>query len=246
MFIDTHTHIMEEEASEYYKNAIEANVKIMLTASEDLETSEMAVRIANKFPNVFACVGVHPSNARDFEDEDINKFRELCKNDNVVAIGEIGLDYYYGKETKERQIEVFRMFLKLAEEVKLPVVIHTREATADTINILKEYNVNGVIHCFSGSIETAREYIKLGFSFGIGGVLTFKNSKLFETVKEIPLDNIVLETDSPYLAPEPFRGKKNESKYIPVIGECLAMHTGKSLEEIAQMTTSNAKKIFNI
>ena len=246
MFIDTHTHIMEEEASEYCKNAMEANVKIMLTASEDLETSEMAIRIANKFPNVFACIGVHPSNARDFKDEDINKFRELCKNNNVKAIGEIGLDYYYGKEDKERQIEVFRMFLSLAEKVNLPVVIHTRDATADTVNILKEYNVNGVIHCFSGSIETAKEYIKLGFSFGIGGVLTFKNSKLFETIKEIPLDNIVLETDSPYLAPEPFRGKKNESKYIPVIGECLANHTGKTIEEIAEITANNAKKIFNI
>ncbi len=246
MFIDTHTHILEEEASEYYNNAIEANVKIMLTASEDLKTSLEAVRIANEFPNVFACIGVHPSDAKDFKDEDIDKFRELCKDNKVVAIGEIGLDYYYGKEDKDRQIEVFKMFLSLALEVDLPVVIHTREATFDTINILKEYNVKGVIHCFNGSIETAREYMKLGFSFGIGGVLTFKNSKLFETVKEIPLDKIVLETDSPYLTPEPYRGKKNESKYIPIIAECLAKHTGKTLEEIAEITTNNAKRIFNI
>lgn len=246
MYIDTHCHISSDDASSYVENAKNAQVCLMLSASEDYESSLENVKIANTFEEVFACVGVHPENVCDFKDEDIDKFRDLIKYDKVVAIGEIGLDYYYSKENKERQKEVFRMFLSLASEFNLPVVIHSREATLDTINILKEYNVRGVIHCFSGSLETAKEYIKLGFSLGVGGVLTFKNSKLFEVIKNIDLSYIVLETDSPFLTPHPFRGNKNESKYIPIIAECLANHLQKPINEIASVTTSNAKAIFDI
>lgn len=246
MFIDTHCHIEKENAKKYVENALNAGVNTLICASEDHNSSVETVEISNEFSNVFSCVGVHPANASEFKDEDIEKFRELIKNNRVKAIGEIGLDYYYGKETKERQIEVFKLFLDLAQENNLPVVIHTREATLDTLNILKEYKLKGVIHCFSGSVETAREYIKLGFSIGIGGVLTFKNSKLYEVVKKVPLSYIILETDAPFLAPEPYRGNKNESKYIPVIAECLAYHKSISLEDVAKETSDNAKRIFDI
>ena len=189
MFIDTHCHVSEEEVKEYLENAIKENVKIIVTSSEDLDSSLMNVRISNMYPEVFTCVGVHPSNVRNYKECDIDKYRELLMNDKVVAIGEIGLDYYYGKEDRELQIKVFRDFLKLASEVDKPVVIHSRDAIEDTINILKEYNVKGIIHCFSGSLETAREYIKLGYKLGIGGVITFKNSKLKDTMLIVIADH---------------------------------------------------------
>ena len=246
MFIDTHCHVSEEEVKEYLENAIKENVKIIVTSSEDLDSSLMNVRISNMDPEVFTCIGVHPSNVRNYKECDIDKYRELLKNDKVVAIGEIGLDYYYGKEDRELQIKVFRDFLKLASEVDKPVVIHSRDAIEDTINILKEYNVKGIIHCFSGSLEIAREYIKLGYKLGIGGVITFKNSKLKDTIKNISLDNIVLETDSPYLAPTPYRGKKNESKYIPIIAQCISDNTGVSLDNVMNITTNNAVLVYRL
>jgi len=246
MFVDTHCHIGKENVSEYVSNATNAQVGIILNASEDLKTSIENVKISQEYSNVYACVGVHPENVLEYDFDSISEFRELVKNKCVKAIGEIGLDYYHSKENKELQIKVFREFLALAEECGLPVVIHSREATQDTINILKEYNVKGVIHCFSGSLETAKEYMKMGFSLGVGGVLTFKNSKLNLIIKEVPMEYIVLETDSPFLTPEPYRKYKNESKYIPVIGEYLANLKGITLDEVKDITTDNARRIFDI
>ena len=246
MFIDTHCHIEKAGAQEYIENALKENVIYLFNASEDLKTSNENVQIAECFSNVFACIGVHPENVDNFNNEDIHVFEIIIKNEKVKAIGEIGLDYHYGKENRGRQIEVFKMFLSLAERNNLPVVIHSRDAIEDTISILKNYKVKGVIHCFSGSVETAKEYIKLGFSLGIGGVLTFRNSKLHEVIENIPLEYIVLETDSPYLSPEPFRGRKNESKYIPIIAESVANYLNKSIEEIEEITTKNAIRIFDI
>lgn len=243
MFIDTHCHINRDTKEAYIKHALDNNVGIMLCAGDTLESSLDAISIAND-PHVFACVGIHPEHA--YTTYDMSVFKELLNNENVKAIGEIGLDYHYTKDNKEKQISMFEDFLKLAEEYNLPVVVHSRNATDDTIRILKKYHVKGVIHCFSGSIETAREYIKLGFSLGIGGVLTFKNSRLFEVIKEIPLSYIVLETDSPFLSPEPYRGIENESKNLPIIAECLAKHLGVSVSEVEEITTSNARKIFDI
>ncbi len=246
MFIDTHCHIKKDEANLYVSNAVDANVQILINASEDLASSLENISISEEFSNVYACVGVHPNNVQGFNEESLKDFELLIKKKQVKAIGEIGLDYYYTKEDRELQIKVFRTFLKMAEENNLPVVIHSREATQDTINILKEYKVTGVIHCFSGSLETAKEYIKMGFSLGVGGVLTFKNSRLFEVIKDIPLEYIVLETDSPFLTPEPYRKYKNESKYIPVIAESLANFKGVSVKEVMEVTTKNARRIFDI
>ena len=170
----------------------------------------------------------------------------LLKNEKVVAIGEIGLDYYYGKDDMESQKRVFKAFLELAKEVNKPVVIHTRDAVMDTINILKEYNLKGIIHCFSSSKEVGMEYIKLGYKLGIGGVLTFKNSNLRNTVKSLGLENLVLETDSPFLSPEPYRGKENESKNIPIIAKVLADSLGQDLFRVEELTTNNATDIFDI
>lgn len=246
MFIDTHCHITKENVNEYVNNAISAGVPVMISASEDLKTSLENVSLADEFSNLFACVGVHPLNVKSYKEEMMSQFKNMIKNKKVKAIGEIGLDYHYSKEDKELQQKVFRDFLKLAEESNLPVVVHSREATQDTINILKEYKVRGVIHCFSGSLEIAKEYIKMGFYLGVGGVLTFKNSKLYEVIRKIPLEYIVLETDAPFLTPEPFRKYKNESKYIPVIAENLAFHYGVSLEVIRDVTTRNASLVFDI
>lgn len=246
MFIDTHCHISVDNAEEYVKSAVEAGVSVMITASEDLESSLENISLIDKFSNLFGCVGVHPLNVDNYDESTFYKFEEMIKHQRIKAIGEIGLDYYYSKENKELQQKVFRQFLKLAEDNNLPVVVHSREATMDTINILKEYNVVGVIHCFSGSLETAREYIKMGFLLGVGGVLTFKNSKLYEVIKEIPLSYIVLETDAPFLTPEPFRKYKNESKYIPVIAEKITEYKNSSLEEVRDITTRNASLIFDI
>lgn len=246
MFIDTHCHINKDEVLSYVKNAKKENVKILIDASEDLDSSLESVHLANENDGVFACVGVHPLNVDKYDSSFMLQFKELIKISKVVAIGEIGLDYYYSKENKELQIKVFREFLELAENNDLPVVIHSRDATQDTINILKEYKVKGIIHCFSGSLEVALEYIKMGYYLGIGGVLTFKNSKLYEVIKDIPLEYIVLETDAPFLTPEPFRKFKNESKYIPVIAECLAKYKGVSVEEVMKKTTKNALAVFSI
>ena len=246
MFIDTHCHIKKENAKEYIENALKERVEYLFNASEDLKTSRENIEIAESFLKVFACIGVHPENVHSFKNEEINEFEKLIKNKKVKAIGEIGLDYHYGKENRERQIEVFEMFLSLAEENNLPVVIHSRDAIEDTIKILKEYKVKGIMHCFSGSVETAKEYIKIGFCLGIGGVLTFKNSRLHEVIENIPLEYIVLETDSPFLAPEPFRGSENESKNIPIIASSVAKYLGKTVSEIEEITTKNAIRIFDI
>ena len=171
---------------------------------------------------------------------------EQLKHKKVVGVGEIGLDYHYGKEDRDKQIELFEKQLKIAEKNILPVVIHSRDATEDTINILKKYNVRGVMHCFSGSIETAKIYTSMGFLLGIGGVVTFKNSNLFKVVEEVGIENIVLETDSPYLTPEPFRGKKNSSKYIPYIAKRIAEILNISVEEVGKITSNNASSMFDL
>jgi len=246
MYVDTHCHIKSDNISEYVKNASDACVQILINASEDLNTSIDNVNLSKNYSNVYVAVGVHPLNVEYFDFESIDKFKELIKNSKVKAIGEIGLDYYYSKDNKELQIKVFREFLSLAQDNNLPVVIHSREATQDTLNILKEYKVCGVIHCFSGSLETAKEYINMGFSLGVGGVLTFKNSRLYEVIREVPLSYIVLETDAPYLTPEPYRKYKNESKYIPVISESLAKYIGIDESLVRDKTTENAKRIFDI
>lgn len=249
MYIDTHCHISKN----YYDDITEVitdsknngldKIIISCCAVDDIEES---LNIINNYDNVYATFGYHPDQIDKVCDDDLKKLETLIKtNQKIVGIGEIGLDYHYGTD-KEKQKKLFEEQLKIAQRLNLPVVIHSRDAIKDTIDILKMFNVSGVIHCFSGSLETANIYISMGYKLGIGGVLTFKNSKLYKVIENINLENIVLETDSPYLTPEPYRGKTNSSKYIPIIAKKLAEIKKVSIEEVAKITTNNAYLTFDL
>ena len=248
MLVDTHCHLVNEDYNidEIIRRAGENDVKYLIVGGSDREDNKLNLKIPLKYDNVFLSIGYHPSMASSVTEDDINFLKEcLMKDDKkIVAIGEIGLDYHYGKEEISEQKELFRKQLEIAEKYNKPVVIHTRDAFLDTYNILKEYNVKGVIHCFSGSLEVARKYIDLGFFLGIGGVVTFKNSNLKDVVKEIGLDKIVFETDSPYLSP--MRGKKNEPGNIKIICGFVSELLNMSYNDVANITTTNADKLFNI
>lgn len=249
MYIDTHCHLSSEDYSDIdliIKENMEADVRKIIVSGCSKESIKEVLDLSCKYNSIYVTLGYHPSEVDKVNDSDLEELEKLLSKNKVVGVGEIGLDYYYGKDNKEKQIELFRKQLKIAEKVNLPVVIHSRDAVKDTIDILKEYKVNGVIHCFSGSLETALNYINMGYVLGIGGVLTFKNSNLYKVIENIDLSNIVLETDSPYLTPVPFRGKQNSSKYIPLIAEKVASIKGISLEEVRDVTTEIATQIFDL
>ena len=249
MFTDTHCHIYKEyyeNIEEVLKNAKKSNVNRMINNGCDKKSNEEVLELTKNYENIYGAIGIHPENIEEYKEEDLKWIEENLKQSKIIAIGEIGLDYHYTKENKTEQIKLLERQLKIAEQYHLPVIIHSREATEDTINTLKKYKVTGVIHSFSGSLETAKIYIKMGYLLGINGVITFKNSKLKEVIKEIPLESIILETDSPYLTPEPFRGKKNEPARIKEIAEFICDLKGISLEDLATITNHNIKRIFDI
>ena len=253
-FIDTHAHLYDEafasEEDAAIERAISSGVDRIVFPDIDSQTRDIMCAIADRHPgSVFPCLGLHPTSVgKDWEKEMAAIEGYLSRK--IYAIGEIGMDCYWSKEFIGEQQEVLRIQLELADKLNLPVIIHSRESTELIINVLNEcrhLNLKGVFHAYSGSIETFRELQKLGdWYIGIGGVLTYKKASIAETVREIPLDRILLETDSPYLTPVPFRGKRNESSYIPHIATRLSELTGKSMEEVAQTTTSNAEKLFGI
>lgn len=246
---DTHCHLTKEffeDVDKVIKDATNNDVVRYISDADSIESCYEMIELAKTHDNVYITLGIHPENCDDSFEELEKIIRSNVDNSKFIAIGEIGLDYYYGKETKDKQLELLNKELKLAEELNLPVVIHSREATLDTIETLKKYNVKGVIHCFSGSLETANIYMKIGYYIGVGGVMTFKNSKIDEVIKEIPLDRLLLETDAPFLTPEPFRKYSNEPKYIRTIGEYLANLKGVSLDEVSTQTEENIKNIFGI
>lgn len=249
MFIDTHCHLSSSDYDDIdlviNENKKAGMEKIIVSACDKKDFKE-AFLLSEKYKDVFLTIGYHPEYVDDIVPADIAELDVLLKKEKVVGVGEIGLDYHYTKDNKEAQIALFEQQLALAEKNNLPVVIHSRDATEDTINTLKKYKVKGVIHCFSGSLEVAEIYIKMGFKLGIGGVVTFSNSNLYKVVEKIGLSNIVLETDSPYLAPVPYRGKQNSSKYVPVIAQKIADILGLSLDEVASVTTSNACELFDL
>ncbi|MGL4910662.1 MAG: TatD family hydrolase [Cetobacterium sp.] len=248
--VDTHCHLDNEqfdldrlEVIDRIKEKLEFCVNI----GYDLKSSDVSLELAKKNDFIYATVGIHPTDISDYNDEIEQKLEEMAKDSKVVAIGEIGLDYHWMTEPKEVQQDIFKKQLQLAQRVNKPVVIHTRDAMEDTVNILKEFpEIKGVIHCYPGSVETAKILIDR-FYLGIGGTLTFKNAKkTVEVVKDIPLDRIVLETDAPYLTPIPFRGKRNEPIYVQYVAEKIAEIKEISLEEVIKVTTENAKKLYNI
>ena len=250
MFIDTHCHIDSSVSGDVYiKNAYSANVKGLIFSFCNQDCYQAGIEFLDKYPDVFVSLGFHPEDADVITDKDLQCLDEvLVSSSRIVAIGEIGLDYYWRKDNKEKQRDLFQKQLDLAVKHQMPVVIHCRDAIQELYDILSQYKgkVKGVIHCFSGSYEMARAFIELGFVLGIGGVLTFKNSKLYQVVEKLPLSSIVLETDSPYLTPEPHRGEMNESKYIPLVAEKIAQIKGISLSEVEKITTDNAKRVLSI
>lgn len=249
MFTDTHCHIYEEyydDINSILEFANSKNIGRVISNGCDRNSCEEVLELANTHENYYCTLGIHPETVLEYSDEDIKFIEENIKNPKVVAIGEIGLDYHYGKENREEQIRLFELQLSLAEKFNKPVVIHTRDCIEETYSILKKYNLRGVIHSFSGSFDMAQKFIDLGYVLGINGVITFKNCKLKEVIKNVSLKNIILETDSPYLTPEPYRGKQNNPGHILEIASFLSELYKISLEDLAKVTNQNIKRIFDI
>lgn len=248
--IDTHAHLdMYEDWNAVIENAKANGVNKIIIPAVETEYFQKILDIANSYEDVYCMLGIFPTEAKNWHDDILDEIRTLSKNKKVVAIGEIGLDYYWDKSFVEAQKDIFIKQIKLANELGLPIEIHDREAHKDCFDILKEYN-NGsdvVFHCFSGSVEFAKECIKEGWYVALGGVVTFKNAvKTKEVAKEIPLEMLMLETDSPYLTPVPYRGKENQPAYVKYVSEEIAKLRGCSVEEVVSVTTANAEKVFKI
>ena len=248
--IDTHAHIdMLENTEEAILNASNNGVKKIIVPCAYPKDIEKIYDIATKHENVYGLLGVHPSEAKDWDDNLIDKIKDLAKSSKIVGIGEIGLDYYWDKSFNDIQKDVFIKQIKLANELNLPICVHDREAHKDSFDILKEYNKDSgiIMHCFSGSVEFARECIKEGWYLALGGVVTFKNAiKMKEVAVTIPLEKLLLETDTPYLTPVPYRGKENQPAYVKYVAEEIAKLRNTTFEEIATITTQNAERIFKI
>lgn len=250
MFIDAHAHIYESDVKAVLARAKEALVDFVICPGSDFESINKTLEIAEENPEVFACIGFHPQDAEQYLNGGREFLIEKAANKKVVAIGEIGLDYHFGGEDKNLQKQIFDEQIKLASSLNLPIVVHIRDAMEDALQILQsnaEILKGGVVHCFSGEGQDAQKIMALGLDFTVGGALTFKNAAhLREVVAGIPLDRLMLETDTPYLAPEPYRGKVNEPKNVVLVAQKLAEIKGENIENIAKITSKNVKKVFKI
>lgn len=254
MFIDTHTHLFfknfDDDRDEVIKNAISAGVKYMLVPGTDIETSKQAVELAEKYESVYAAVGVHPHDTKDWDDTWIDELRELAQHKKVVAIGEIGLDYFYDFSPKDKQHHAFEKQIELAMELNLPIIIHNRESNNDIMEFARKYketSIKAQYHCFAGTIDNARELVEMGHYISFTGNITFKKAdSVREVLSKVSVENILLETDSPFLTPVPHRGKRNESKHIPLIAEVVAETHHLRVEDVARTTSWNAYKLFGI
>lgn len=252
MLTDTHTHLdaiqFEEDRHEVINRAKETGVTRIVNIGFNRETIPTTMALAEQYDFVYAAIGWHPQDAQHMRDGDLEWIEELCKHEKVVAVGEIGLDYYWDKSSKEVQQRIFREQIRLARKAGLPIVIHNRDAHLDILTILKEEKaaeVGGIMHCFSGSWETAKQCLAMNFYISFGGPVTFKNAKQpKEVLAQVPLDRLLLETDAPYLTPHPYRGKRNESSYVKLVAEAAAEIHGITLEEMAQITTDNAIRLL--
>ncbi len=251
-FFDSHAHYNDEKFLENREELIENMYKNEITnivcAGYNLEASKDAIKLASKFHHMFATCGISPNDLNENVEKELKKIEDIAKNEKVVAIGEIGLDYYWNKDNKELQKEVFKKQIDIANKLDLPIVIHTRDAVMDTIQIIKENPVNkkGIFHCCPLNQELIKEALKLEFYISFSGVITFKNAKPDECIKLVPNDRILIETDSPYLSPEPHRGETNTSINVKFVAQKIAEVKNTTLEEIAQITKENAKRIFEI
>ncbi|QQZ09484.1 TatD family hydrolase [Heyndrickxia vini] len=254
MLFDTHVHLNDSQYADdlevVIQNAKEAGISNMVVVGFDRPTITKAMELVERYEFLYASVGWHPVDAIDMTEQDLAWIEQLAKHPKVVALGEMGLDYHWDKSPKDIQKDVFRKQIRLAKKVKMPIIIHNREATQDIVDILKEEGaeeVGGIMHCFSGSTEVAKECINMNFFISLGGPVTFKNAKKpKEVASEIPLSHLLIETDCPYLAPHPYRGKRNEPAYVKLVAEQIAEIKGITLEEVAEQTNRNAKKLFGI
>lgn len=250
MYFESHAHYDDERFDEDRDTLLASfpaeGIETVVNASSDIKSSKASIALSEKYPFFYAAVGVHPHEVDSITEADINELRELSKHPKVVAIGEIGLDYYYDLSPRDLQRHWFKRQLELADELKMPVIIHSRDAAQECFDIIKNSNVrNGVIHCYSGSAEMAEEYIKMGFYIGVGGSLTFKNNKKgVETVERIPIEKILIETDSPYLAPVPYRGKRNDSRLLKYVVERISQIKNIPENDICNITKNNAQNLF--
>ena len=248
---DTHAHYdderFDEDRDELLSSLFEKSVSHIINCGCDLKSSLKAIAMADRYPRLYAAIGVHPHEAEDCTDGDFAEIKKLFAHSKVVAVGEIGLDYHYDFSPRERQTELFTQQIKLANELDLPVIIHDREAHEDTLNILKELRPKGVVHCFSGSREMAEEIVKLGLYIGLGGAVTFKNArKPIEVAEYLPLDRLLLETDAPYMTPVPFRGKRCDSAHIAYTAQKIAEVKGMDVQELIDACNENSKRLFGI
>jgi len=254
MLIDSHAHLddkrFDDDRNEIIKNLENNGVELVINPGADIPSSIKSLSLAEEYVNIYAAVGVHPHEVQSMDHNSIETLRSLAKNNKVVAIGEIGLDYYYDFSPRDLQKKWFREQIRLAKELNLPIIVHDRDAHEDIYNIIKEEldgKLTGVLHCYSGNIQMAREYIKMGFYLSFGGPVTFKNAKTpKEVVKEVPLSSLLIETDSPYLTPEPHRGKRNEPLYVRHVATTIAYLKEISYEEVIKRTGENTKKLFKI
>lgn len=254
MIFETHAHYEDERFSEDRNELLncfpEFGIDYVVNVGSSMETSRKSMELAGQYDFIYAAVGVHPDHVGQLTETDLEKLGKWCHTSKVVALGEIGLDYYYEEPVREIQQEWFARQLEVAYQENMPIIVHSRDAAEDTMRILKEHHgdaLTGIIHCFGYSREMAREFVKMGFDIGVGGVVTFKNARrLVEVVEDIDLSHIVLETDCPYMAPVPHRGKRNSSLLIPHIAEKIAEIKGISLETVYQQTMANAKRIYRL
>ncbi|MCR2823367.1 TatD family hydrolase [Lederbergia panacisoli] len=254
MLFDTHVHLNDdqyaEDMDEVIARAKDAGVEYMVVVGFDRKTIQKALEIIHEHDFIYASVGWHPVDAIDMTEDDLIWLEEVAAHPKVVALGEMGLDYHWDKSPKDIQKDVFRKQIRLAKKINMPIIIHNRDATQDIIEILREENaeeIGGIMHCFSGSAEVAKQCLDLNFYISLGGPVTFKNAKKPKEVAiQVPLDRLLIETDCPYLAPHPYRGKRNEPSYVRLVAEQIADLKSLSLEEVAQITTANAKKVFGI
>lgn len=254
MIFDTHSHYddeaFEKDRDDLLKGFPEKGVGTVVTVGADIATSKAALALSESYENVYAAIGVHPNDTGSMSEEDIEWLRAHSSDRKVVAVGEIGLDYYWNEPEPEIQKKWFERQIALAKEVDLPIIYHSREAAEDTMKIIRDtkaYECGGVIHCYSYSKEMAKEYVKMGYFIGVGGVVTFKNGrKLKETVETISLEHIVLETDCPYLSPEPNRGKRNDSSNLFFVADEIARIKGMTREEVIEITENNAKRLYRL
>ncbi len=248
---DTHAHYddsrFDNDREELLTRLFQGEVESILNCACDLNSCYTTLALTEKYGGMYAALGIHAHEASEAKDGDLKKIKELLTKDKVIAVGEIGLDYHYDFSPRDVQVELFRRQIILAKEMDLPVVIHDREAHEDTMNILRELKPKGVVHCFSGSAEMAKEIIKLGLYIGIGGAVTFKNAKKpIEVVETIPIDRLLLETDAPYMTPVPFRGKRCDSSHIAYTAEKIAEIKGISTQEVIDICLENAYRLFGL